>query len=89
MEEEFNLSKKMVTVYCLKAGHIIVLNPKDVKEFIRLREKENEDLKEDVLSLVSISAMNPKTDMLNKLKILFEAHKQERDKLAGPKLTEK
>ena len=63
-----------------------VFKREDVKEFIRDTEKENDDFEKDVIALIEINNYDKK-DLITKMKRLCEAHRKERNKLAGEKLT--
>ena len=66
--------------------NLLVIREEKVKEFIKLTEKENDDFSKDIIELIEINDYG-KDDLISKMKRLIKAHRNERDKLAGDKLT--
>jgi len=77
---EFNLSN-----YCAEWEGLDVILQDEVKEFIKLREKQNLHLQYDVIDLVNLND-GSKEDLIIKLNRLFLINKELRNQLAGDKL---
>ncbi len=82
-EKEFNLRSKR----CYNAeSHMWWYYETDIEEFIERVEEENSDFKADIIALIELND-DGKEDLIAKIRRLCKAHKEERDKLAGAKLT--
>ena len=80
---EFNLSDKITedSEGCCREH----LHVPQVKEFINKRDALNADLKEDIIDLIEIN-YSGKQDLIAKMRRLFKAHQEDKDKLVGDKL---
>lgn len=86
MNKEFNLSEKIIFQYNVNGSCVGAwFRKEDVKEFIRLTEKQNKDFSDDIIDLIEINNYG-KEDLIIKMKKLIEYNKQIRNRLAGDKL---
>ena len=79
---EFNLSNKIEPRMFDNGNDVDVLFPKDVKEFIKRRDKQVDDMYLDILALIE-THKGTKQELIVKMNRLCLEHRIELNKLAG------